>query len=80
MFMNDPEPKHIEHGTYQHVKSGKRYEVLGVSLETETNEQHVIYKPLYKSEFELFARPYDMFIETVEINGETRPRFERIDS
>ena len=76
--MNDPEPKHIEHGTYRHIKSGKLYEVLGVSLETETNEQHVIYRPLYDSQFELFARPYDMFIEQVELDGELRPRFERV--
>lgn len=76
--MNDPEPKHIAHGIYKHTKSGKRYEVIGVSLETETNEQHVIYKPLYESEFELFARPYDMFVEVVEIDGIMQPRFEHI--
>lgn len=76
--MNDPKPKRIAHGTYRHTKSGKLYEVLGVSLETETNEQHVVYRPLYTSEFELFARPYDMFIETIELDGEMKPRFERV--
>jgi len=68
----------IELGTYRHSKKGQLYEVLGVALQTETEEQLVIYKPLYESEFELFARPYDMFIEQVEINGQVVPRFEKI--
>lgn len=68
----------IEPGTYRHSKKGKLYVVLGVALQTETEEQLVIYKPLYESEFELFARPYDMFIEQVEINGQVVPRFEKI--
>ena len=41
--MNDPEPKTIPKGTYRHTKSGKMYEVIGVALHTETNEQLVIY-------------------------------------
>ena len=68
----------IEAGTYRHTKSGRLYEVLGVALQTETEEQLVIYKPLYESEFELFARPYDMFMEQVEIDGEVKPRFEKV--
>jgi hypothetical protein len=68
----------LEKGTYRHNKSGKLYEVLGVALQTETDEALVIYKPLYESEHELFARPYSMFTETVEINGKTVPRFEKI--
>lgn len=76
--MEDPTPKRIDHGTYRHTKSGKLYAVLGVSLDTETHEQRVIYRPLYDSAFELFARPYDMFVESVTIDGETKPRFEKI--
>ncbi len=76
---NDPMPLHIETGTYRHNKSGERYEVVGVALQTETNEQLVIYRPLYKSNYELFARPYAMFTELVELNGQTMPRFEKVD-
>ena len=70
----------IEKGTYRHNKSGRLYQVLGVALETENDETLVIYKPLYKAEYELFARAYKMFTETVEIDGRSAPRFERIES
>lgn len=76
--MLDPTPKTIQSGTYRHTKSGKLYEVLGVALETETTEQLVIYKPLYDNEYGLFARPYDMFTGQAEIDGEMKPRFEKM--
>lgn len=69
----------IQKGTYRHNKKGQLYEVIGVALQTETNESLVIYRPLYSNEYELFARPHDMFIETVEINGQHVPRFEKLD-
>ena len=65
-------------GKYRHTKSGNLYEVLGIAFQTETEELLVIYRPLYESEYELFARPYDMFIEQVVINGKQLPRFEEI--
>lgn len=70
----------IDKGVYKHSKSGKLYEVLGVALETETEELLVIYKPLYENECELFARPAGMFTETVVLNGKSVPRFEKINS
>lgn len=67
---------YIKKGTYRHTKSGRLYEVVGVSLHTETNEQLVVYRPLYKCEHELFSRPLEMFSESVRVNGEpTTPRF-----
>ena len=74
----DPTSVSIEKGTYRHSKSGNLYEAIGVALETETSEMMVIYRPLYESEFELFARPYVMFMEKVTINGREVPRFERM--
>jgi hypothetical protein len=68
----------IQKGVYRHNKKGHLYEVLGVALETETNEPLVVYKPLYEIEYELFARPYKMFIETVELDGKMQSRFEYI--
>lgn len=67
----------IEKGKYLHTKSGHFYEVLGVSLQTETNEALVVYRSLWSAKYELFTRPYDMFIEMVEINGENKPRFQK---
>lgn len=70
----------IRKGRYLHSKSGNLYQVLGVALETETDEPVVVYHPLYDHEFgyELFTRPYGMFTDTVELSGEKKPRFEYI--
>ena len=70
----------ISKGTYKHSKSGKLYEVIGLVLETETEEPLVIYRPLYENEYELFARPASMFTETVVLDGKSVPRFEKINS
>jgi len=65
-------------GKYEHCK-GKQYEVIGLARHSETLEELVIYKALYNSEEfgnnSLWARPKNMFIETVNINGKERPRF-----
>ena len=75
--MTDPTPKTIAKGIYRHTKSGKMYEVIGVALHTETNEQLVIYRPLYDAKYELFARPYDLVVEKVTIDGQEVLRFEK---
>lgn len=69
----------IAKGTYRHNKTGNLYEVLGVALQTETEEPLVIYRPMYPSEHELVARPYTMFIEQVAIDGIHTARFEKVD-
>ena len=61
-------------------KSGKLYEVIGLALETETEELLVIYRPLYENEYELFARPASMFTETVLLDGKSVSRFQKINS
>lgn len=63
-------------GTYRHNKTGDLYQVLGIALQTETNEPLVIYRPLYDNQYDLFARPYSMFVELVSLNGQMVPRFE----
>lgn len=67
---NSPEPKP---GIYQHYK-GDRYEVLRTAVHTETNDVLVVYKALY-GDGEWWVRPLGMFLESVEINGESQPRF-----
>lgn len=49
---------------YKHFK-GNYYIVLGFALNTETEEQMVIYKALY-GEGQVFARPLTSFTEKVE--------------
>ena len=63
-------------GIYEHYK-GNRYELLGIANHSETLEKMVIYKALY-GENELWVRPISMWNETVEINGQTVPRFKFI--
>lgn len=80
MTKSDDKPTKIEPGVYRHNKSGRQYDVIGTALHTETDEVLVIYRPLYASEHELFARPHAMFIELIEINGQMMPRFEKADT
>jgi hypothetical protein len=63
----------IELGRYRHYKGGE-YEVLGVVRHSESVEPMVLYRPLY-NESGLWVRPYSMFLETVEIDGKSQPRF-----
>lgn len=65
--------KSIRLGIYEHYKGG-RYEVICVVRHCETMEDLVIYRPLYE-DGALWARPLEMFIETVEVNGKKVPRF-----
>lgn len=60
-------------GKYRHYKGGD-YEVFGVATHSETNEQLVVYRPLY-GEMNLWCRPAAMFCETVEFEGQTVARF-----
>ncbi len=64
-------------GKYQHYK-GKMYEVIGVAHHSETMQELVIYKALYRTDFgddSLWVRPKDMFVEQVVVEGQQQPRF-----
>lgn len=74
---NLPTPPSLQPGVYEHYK-GKRYEVVGVSLHTETLEPLVVYRPLYDSRVSLWVRPYEMFIASVMVDGATIPRFRKV--
>jgi hypothetical protein len=72
-----PKPE-LQKGRYRHY-SGKEYEVIDVVCHSETLEWYVLYKRLYEADGpELLVRPYEMFIEDVDYNGKTMPRFEYI--
>ena len=63
----------LQPGRYRHFKGGE-YQVLGVARHSESGEQLVVYEPLY-GEGGLWVRPLAMFLETVDHQGQTVPRF-----
>ena len=60
-------------GRYRHYK-GREYTVLGVARHSETEEEMVVYRQEY-GDHGLWVRPRAMFVETVEVNGQSVPRF-----
>ena len=63
----------INPGRYRHFK-GNEYRVLYVARHSETLEPLVIYQALY-GERDIWARPVNMFLQTVVYNGQAVPRF-----
>lgn len=60
---------------YKHYKGGI-YRVINIAIHTETNEVLVIYQGLETNK--VWARPKEMFEETVEIDGKIINRFEQL--
>lgn len=67
------EMKSLTKGRYRHYK-GQDYRVIEVARHSETQEWFVVYQCLY-GDYSIWVRPYDMFIETVVIDGEEKARF-----
>jgi hypothetical protein len=71
---------------YKHDPSGEAYnymyEVVGVGRHSEDKTYTVLYRPLYTSEWlkpaDYAARPLDMFMEDVEVDGKIIKRFTHI--
>ena len=61
-------------GRYRHYKGGE-YEVIGVVRHSESLEPLVLYRALY-GESGTWVRPFGMFLETVEVNGQHHLRFQ----
>jgi hypothetical protein len=68
--------KTITKGIYRHYK-GNLYEVLDLARHSESLEYMVVYKALY-GDFGLWVRPYDMFIEDVIVDNQSKKRFQFI--
>ena len=64
-------------GRYRHYK-GNEYEVIGIARHSETTEPMVVYRALY-GDGGTWVRPAYMWNETVERDGKTVRRFERIE-
>ncbi len=67
----------IKVGKYKHFKGGE-YDVIGVAKHSETEEEMVVYRPLY-GEGGLWVRPLSMFEETVIHEGEATLRFRYVE-
>ncbi|MFA9438301.1 DUF1653 domain-containing protein [Uliginosibacterium sp. sgz301328] len=63
-------------GRYRHYKGGE-YEVVSVARHSETLEPMVVYRPLY-NDSGWWVRPWAMFVEEIEVQGQRQPRFARI--
>ncbi|MFZ0565317.1 MAG: DUF1653 domain-containing protein [Chlamydiales bacterium] len=63
-------------GVYEHYK-GRRYQLISIGRNSETLEEVVIYRALY-GDRDVWMRPLSMFVENVEIEGESVPRFKKI--
>ena len=69
--------KTIPVGKYRHFK-GNEYEVISIARHSETTEPMVVYRALY-GDHGVWVRPAEMWNETIERDGKTYQRFERID-
>ncbi len=64
-------------GRYRHFKGGE-YEVLAVGRTSEEETPVVVYRALY-GERGIWVRPASMWLENVERDGKSMPRFAKID-
>lgn len=69
-----PEPRL---GRYRHYKGGE-YELVGVVRHSETLEVMALYRPLSNASG-LWVRPYAMFFEEIDHQGQRQPRFAFVD-
>lgn len=64
-------------GHYRHYK-GNDYTVLGIARHSETLEELVVYRAEH-GDRGLWVRPAAMFVETVLVDGQSMPRFCRME-
>jgi hypothetical protein len=62
----------LKKGIYRHFKGGM-YEVLGIAIHSETEEEMVIYRSLKNNS--LWVRPKKMWEEKIEREGKIYQRF-----
>ena len=67
----------LKKGIYRHYK-GSLYEVFMTAQHSETEQWMVVYKALYGDKG-MWVRPYEMFVEKVEVEDVWIPRFEKIE-
>ena len=73
---NEDSQHEFQLGQYRHFK-GNLYDVIGKVRHSETREQMVLYRALY-GEGGLWVRPFQMFFDTIEREGQELKRFEYV--
>ena len=64
---------------WRHYKN-KDYRIIAISCNTEDLTWSVVYEALYENDVsQIWHRPIDMFLETVEIDGQIAPRFKLVE-
>ncbi|MCB9806108.1 DUF1653 domain-containing protein [Candidatus Nomurabacteria bacterium] len=86
--MNKPKKGEI-YKHFKHDPNGEEnnhiYRIVGISVDTETEEKYVVYEPLNTSELligksaQYFSRPLKMFMEEVDRDEYKGLRFIKID-
>ena len=79
-MVSDDEPiPALQEGVYRHYKGGI-YRVLGAARHSEDGTHFAVYEPIPPTPYQpgLRVRPLQMFCETVEHEGRSMPRFERL--
>ena len=66
----------IQPGLWKHFK-GNLYRVMYVALHSETGEEMVVYQALY-GQRGMWVRPASLWLEHVERDGYSGPRFVRL--
>lgn len=64
----------IKIGRYRHYK-GNEYQVLHLAKDSEHQNKLVVYQDM-QDENKIWARPLEEFLEQIEVDGETKDRFE----
>ena len=86
--MEIPQPGEI----YRHYKynpdgeeNNYTYRIVAIGYDTEVDNEVVIYEPLYDSEHlndfsaTVYVRPLEMFVGEVDVEGESRGRFVKLE-
>lgn len=63
---------------WRHYK-GNDYRIIAVSCHTEDLSWYVVYEALYENSVsKIWHRPLNMFLESLEVNGEIVKRFNKV--
>lgn len=64
---------------FAHYKQGDQYRVVGLAIESNTDEWMVVYEPLYENPAApLFTRPCREWREVVDWQGSKTERFSKV--
>jgi hypothetical protein len=82
MFSSNMADELKVNGIYEHYK-GKRYKIIALAIDSDTDEEVVVYQGLYDHEQfghnPMFTRKKSIFLKTEFVDGKEVPRFKLIE-